>query len=117
MLRELLTTWENWSARDTLTRALHRVTTDDARAKLRDAFAATPEVDSLDALRDATELISLLAGWQWQAVHAARRAGATWHEIAIATWMTAEQARDDFAEALDRQEQIGADITAYRAVL
>jgi hypothetical protein len=68
MLRELLTTWENWSARDTLTRALDRVTIDHSREKLLYAIAATPEVDPIDVLRDAAELVALLSGWQWQIV-------------------------------------------------
>ncbi len=117
MLRELLTTWENWSARDTLTRALDRVNTDDARTKLHDAIAATPEVDPLDALRDASELAELLTAWTWQIVHASLRAGATWKQIADATRTTVDQARTDYAAAIDRQEQIGVDATAYREAL
>lgn len=52
MLRDLLTTWENWSARDTLTRALHTPP----------AETATPAVSALDAQRDSAELVELLAG-------------------------------------------------------
>ena len=98
-----------------LTRALDRVTTDESREKLRRAIAAAPDVDPLDALRDATELVSLLAGWRWQTVHAARRAGATWDEIADATRTTVEQARADYAAAIDRQQRIDVDVAAYRA--
>lgn len=61
-LRELLDTWENWSARETLTRALSRVRTDDARDNLTRALAEAPEVDPLDALRDTAELVALLTG-------------------------------------------------------
>ena len=42
-LRDLLTTWENWSARDTLTRALSRVSTDVAREALHRELAETPD--------------------------------------------------------------------------
>ncbi|GAA4807975.1 hypothetical protein GCM10023200_52060 [Actinomycetospora chlora] len=63
--------WENWSARDTLTRALARVATDHARVKLRETIAATPKVDPPDALRDASELVELLTAWRWQTVYAA----------------------------------------------
>lgn len=78
MLRELLTTWENWSARTSVTRALDHVTTDESRQRLNAALATAPEVDALDALRDTSELVALLCGWQWQAVHAARVSGASW---------------------------------------
>jgi hypothetical protein len=80
-LRELLDTWENWSARETLTRALSRVRTDDARDNLTRALAEAPEVDPLDALRDTAELVALLTGWQWQAVYAARADGADWGRL------------------------------------
>ena len=117
MLRELLTTWENWSARNTLTRALDRVTTDESRARLHEAIADTPEVAPLDALRDVTELITLLSGWRWSTIYAARRDGATWEQVAETMRTTVERARADYAETLDRQESVGADVTAYREVL
>lgn len=117
-LRDLLTTWENWSARDTLTRALGRVSSDDAREALQRGLAETPEVDPLDALRDAAELVSLLSGWQWQAVHAARRAHASWEDVARATGTTAEEARTSYVAAIERQERYGISSTEdYRAVL
>jgi len=74
-------------------------------------------VDPLDVLRDAAELVRLLSGWQWQAVHAARTGEASWEQIAAATGVTVEQARADYAVALDRQERIGAEVAAYREVL
>ncbi|MHC1561806.1 hypothetical protein ACR9E3_22835 [Actinomycetospora sp. C-140] len=117
MLRELLTTWENWSARDTLTRALNNVTTDNARDRLHGAIAVTPQVDPLDALRAASELVELLTAWRWQTVYAARRAGATWEQIAEATGATVEQVHADLAHAVDCQERIGVDVTAYREAL
>lgn len=106
MLRDLLPTWENWSARDTLTRALGHAQTE------------TPDVSALDALRDSTELVELLTGWQWQAIHTARRDGATRAEVTAVLKVNAEQARADYAEVLDRQERIlGGDVSVYREVL
>jgi hypothetical protein len=46
-LRDLLGTWENWSARDTLTRALENASTDDAREAVRRGSSNTPEVEPL----------------------------------------------------------------------
>jgi hypothetical protein len=107
-LRDLLTTWESWSARDTLRRA-------------REAGSGELDlsVTPLDALRDATELIGLLSGWRWQAVYAARiEHGASWAEIGQATRTTATQAEADYREAVERQERYGiGDVTRYRAAL
>jgi len=117
-LRELLDTWENWSARETLTRALSRIRTDDARDNLTRALAEAPEVDPLDALRDTAELVALLTGWQWQAVYAARADGADWGQIADAIGTTVERARYDYIAAVERQERCGiASADAYREVL
>ena len=69
------TTWENWSARDTLTRALANVTHRGQPRADHQALAETPAASALDALRDSAELVELLAGWQWQAMYAARREG------------------------------------------
>lgn len=104
--RDLLTTWENWSTRNTLTRAMSRASTDDAREALHRGLIGTPEVDALDALRDAAELVALLSGWQWQAMHIARAHGASWGEVGAAVGIGGERARDVFVEALDRQEAI-----------
>lgn len=119
-LRDLLTTWENWSARDILTRALSCTRTADAREALNHGgLMDTPKVHALDALRDAAELVVLLNGWQWQAVYAARAEdGASWDEIGVATATSAEQARADYLGAIERQERYGlGGVEEYRRVL
>jgi hypothetical protein len=118
-LRDLLTTWENSSARDTLQRAIERAAAEDQVTELNLSLIDTPTVAPLDALRDATELITLLSGWQWQAVYAARiEQGASWAEIGRATGVSAEQARADYLAAVERQERIGfGDVARYRAAL
>ncbi len=117
-LRDLLTTWENWSARVTLQRAI------EAAGQARDvefdlSLVKTQKEAPLDALRDAAELITLLSGWRWQAVYAARvEQGASWAEIGQATGVTAEQAQADYCEAVERQERYGlGDVTRYRTAL
>ena len=117
-LRELLTTWENWSARDQLIRILAATVTDEQRAILRSALDDMPEVDPLHALRDSTELLALLTGWRWQAVHAARLNGASWEKIGEATGTAPEQAQADHRAAVARQERYGtADVEQYRRML
>ena len=118
MLRDLLTTWENWSARDTLTRALATAATEHDHDVLRHGLHTSPDVDPLDALRASSELVALLRGWQWQAVYAARRAGSSWEQIACALNTAAEQARADYLAAVVQQERHGiSDVNAYREVL
>lgn len=115
-LRQLLATWENWSAYDTLTRALaHAGTGEDEGTTQSLAETAT---SPLDALRESTELVELLTGWQWRAMYVARRDGASWRQIGTATRMTADQARASFATVLDRQETVlGRGVEAYRDML
>lgn len=118
MLRDLLTTWENWSARDTLVRALATSSTDGSQERLAESIAEMPATSALDALRDGAELIDLLAGWQWQAVYAARKDGASWEEIGAATRTTDELARTLYVAILDRQTQVlGRDVSGYREAL
>lgn len=77
-----------------------------------------PTAGPLDALRDSAELVELLTGWQWQAIYAARRDGATWAEIAAVLKVKTEQTQNDYVDLLDRQERIlGRDVSAYREVL
>ena len=118
-LRDLLTTWENWSARDTLHRAIETASAEEQVTELNLALVETPTATPLNALRDATELITLLSGWRWQAVYAARvEQGAPWAEIGEATGVTAEQAQADYREAVERQERHGfGDVTRYRTAL
>lgn len=63
-LRTLLTTWENWSARDTLHRVIETASTEERVTELNLALVESPTTAPLDALRDVTELITLLAGWR-----------------------------------------------------
>ena len=104
-LAALLDTWQQWNAHNVMTH-------------IPGQAAAQPAVSALDALRDNRELVELLTGWQWQAVHAARRDGASWAQIAATTQSTIEQARAEYAAVLDRQEQLlGRDVSAYRRVI
>ena len=105
-LAALLDTWRHWSAHNVTTRALPH--TD----------VGAPAVSALDALRDSHELVELLTGWQWQAVHASRRDGASWEQIAAATCTTPKQARADYVAVLDRQEQVlRREVSTYRELL
>lgn len=118
MLRELLTTWEKWSARAVLIRALDNATSGDSRERITISLANTPAVSALDALRDSTELLELLRGWQWQAMYAARREGATWEQVGVATASTGQRARAAYAANIDRHESVvGRNVSHYRAVL
>lgn len=117
-LRDLLSTWETWSVgrtyRDTLTSAR----TPEQRQVILDALAESPEVAPLDALADVTELVSLLVGWRWQAVFAARVEGASWEQIGTATGTSGEQARADYLDAVEAQALYRPDaMTTYRDVL
>lgn len=104
-LAALLETWQQWSAHDVLARAVG-------------SASKSGSVCALDALRDSCELVELLSGWKWQAVHAARRDGASWEQIAATMHTAAEQARSEYGAVLDRQEQfLGRDVSVYREVL
>lgn len=118
-LRDLLTTWENWSARDTLHRAIEATGTEEQVTELNLGLVETSTAAPLDALRDVTELITLLSGWRWQAVFAARvEQGATWTEIGHATGVSAEQAQADYRAAVECQERYGiGDLTRYRTAI
>ncbi|MGH4012341.1 MAG: hypothetical protein ACREX8_01520 [Gammaproteobacteria bacterium] len=71
----------------------------------------------LEALGANHELTSLLIGWQWHAVRAAREHGASWQQIAHALDTTAEQARSDFLTCIEDADTHGfTDTTAYRAI-
>jgi hypothetical protein len=95
-LRDLLSTWENWSARQTLLDALRRATTDTQRRVLLDAIEqkrrwtrSTPSATPPNS--------SPCSEWRWQAVYA-------------------ERARTDYLEAIDRQERYAIGyVAAYRA--
>ena len=118
MLRELLSTWENWNTRTTLVNTLHRAHGDAARDVIDRDIEKTPQVHPLDALRANSEIVRLLSGWQWQAVYDARWRGHTWPQIAHALGVPVERARAGYSEVIDRQEQLlGRDVELYRAVL
>lgn len=118
MLRELLSTWENWNSRTTLANTLLRGNGDDARDKTDRDIDKVPQVHPLDALRANSELVRLLSSWQWQAVYDARWRGDTWPQIADALGVTVEQARASYGVVIDRQERLlGRDVDLYRAVL
>ena len=118
MLRELLSTWENWNSRTTLVNTLLRGHGDGVQDKIDRDIKKFPEVHPLDALRANSELVRLLSGWQWQAVYDARWRGHTWPQIANALGVTVEQARAGYGEVIDRQERLlGRDVDLYRAVL
>lgn len=105
-LAALLDTWQQWNAHEVMTRALGQ------------APEAEPIPSALDALRDSRELVELLTGWQWQAVHAARRDGSSWEQIATTIGTTVERARAEYVAVLDRQEKIlGRDCGCERRVL
>lgn len=106
-LRNLLATWENWSAREVNRRALANATTERQREAMRDVLDQGDDVDPLDVLRDTAELVSLLSGWRWQVMRAARDADASWAQIGAAVGASAEQAETEYAEAVERQARHG----------
>lgn len=122
-LTRLLETWQSWSYRDLLIRTISKADAagDTDRAdQLRRGLALEPDAAPLDALAANHELTRLLRGWQWHAIRAAREAGAGWEQIGIALGTTAEQARADYLDPIERAERYGGgltDTTAYRAVL
>src|SRR3954447_20376000 len=96
-LQDLLDTWQAWSTRDTFTRlaAGAGAAGDQERAaRLRQQADAAAVVSAVQALAAQHELASLMAGWQWQTVRAAREDGASWAEIAQAIGTGAIRARE-----------------------
>ena len=97
-LVDLLTTWQRWTYRDHLTQqiAAARQAHDTARViTLTRQLDTAPHVTALEALAANHQLTTLLLGRQSHATRAARKAGASWHQIATATGTTAEQACAD----------------------
>ncbi|MDD7967793.1 hypothetical protein [Actinomycetospora lemnae] len=106
-LEGLLATWQAWNRRDVLARAAGRAANagDTERAAALHALLDGQEAPSRTAALAAQhELASLLKGWRWQTVAAARAEGATWDDVAAATGTTAEAARADHARQLTRAE-------------
>jgi hypothetical protein len=122
-LAELLNTWQRWSYRDLLIRAhtMALATGDtDGADHLRRGLDLEPTVGPLDALVANHTLVSLLRGWQWHAIRAAREAGAGWDRIGSTLGMTAEQVRAGYLDFIERSERYLpdlADTARYRAVL
>src|SRR3954447_25273336 len=96
-LQDLLGTWQAWSTRDTFTRLAEAAAAageQERAARLRATADAEPSVSAVQALAAQHELVSLLAGWEWQTVRAAREDGASWAEIAQAIGTGAIRARE-----------------------
>lgn len=106
-LSALLDTWQAWNGREVFERAAARARAageHQRAARLAELVARDREVAALDALSAQHELSSLLAGWQWHTVRAAREQGATWADIAYATRTDPEHARTAYLDTVDRQE-------------
>lgn len=97
-LVDLLTTWQLWTYRDQLTQQIAQARQahhTDRVITLTRQLNAAPSVTALEALAAHHQLITLLLGGQGHAVRAARKAGASWHQIATATGTAVEQACAD----------------------
>ena len=114
MLADLLATRENWSARDTLTRALDQAADEPTRTVLHDGLNRKPEAYPLDALRAGSELVAP----RRRPAGCRRRDGSSWEQVATALDTTVEQVRSGYLTAVQNQERHGiSDVTAYREVL
>jgi hypothetical protein len=120
-LGELLTTWQQWSERDLIIRAVpeYQAAGDSKTAAvLTGVLADLPVISPVQALAANAELTGLLSGWQWHATRAAREQGAGWEQIAQALGTTARQARADYLTRVERAERHApafTDTAAYRA--
>lgn len=131
-LQRLLEIYAAWNGRDVFEQAARRAAQDgdhERAAALRAINdqhisddhgpdgSATPS--ALEALRAQHELASLLEGWRWQTVAAARDAGATWSEIGQVTRRDPEQARQDYLGRVEQQSRYGLgsepELARYRA--
>ncbi|MDN5856090.1 MAG: hypothetical protein L0K86_25260, partial [Actinomycetia bacterium] len=114
-----------WSYHNSLAQAADRAHVAgnvDAATVLRRGLDTQPGVSPLDALAAQHQVASMLAGWEWHTVRAAREHGASWREIADATGADPAQARAEFLAAVDRQAHAARegwlrfdDADAYRA--
>lgn len=113
-LKELLETYQAWSLRDTFDRIAERADADgDAAraAELREIGRSEASISAVDALAAQHEVSSLLSGWEWLTVRAAREDGATWREIAASTRTDPDQARAGFLARIEQAERYGHDFT------
>src|SRR6266516_286817 len=99
-----LQTWEAWSTADTWTRVVAHAR-DEGRdlSELGNLGELTRGPDPLTALRANRAVVELMTGWQWQVMRAARTQGYGWGEIGQALGLDAEQARQVYLAAVDRQ--------------
>lgn len=79
-LRELLATWEAWTQRVTIDKALAVAKTDHHREVMRRALADRPEIDLLEV---------------------------SWEQVGTATGVTRDQARTDYVAAIEHQGRHG----------
>ena len=106
-LEGLLATWQAWNRRDVLARAADRAADagDTERAAALHALLDGQEAPSATAALAAQhELASQVEGWRWQTVAAARAEGATSDDVAAATGTTADAARTDHVQQVERAE-------------
>jgi hypothetical protein len=102
-------TWEDWSLADRMRTVLGQARADGDRATLA-LFEQYPQWTQgpgpLDALAANRELVDRLVGWRWLAVRHARQDGHAWAAVGHALGVSAEQARRDFLDRLERQRQV-----------
>jgi hypothetical protein len=102
-------TWDAWSLADTMRTLLEKARAADDRTTLA-LYAQHPQWTDgpgpLDALAANRELVDQLVGWRWLAVRRARQDGHAWAAVGHALGVTAEQARRDFLDRLERQRQV-----------
>lgn len=113
-LNELLETYQAWSLRDTFGRIAERADADgDATraAELREIGRSEASISAVDALAAQHEVSSLLSGWEWLTIRAAREDGASWGEVAASTRTDPEQARAGFLARIEQAEQYGHNFT------
>lgn len=113
-LNKLLETYQAWSLRDTFDRMAERADADgDAAraAELREIGRSETPISAVDALAAQHEVSSLLSGWEWLTIRAAREDGASWREIATSTRTDPEQARAGFLARIDQAERYGHSFT------
>ncbi|MDN5861791.1 MAG: hypothetical protein L0H84_24590, partial [Pseudonocardia sp.] len=109
-LQQLMAAWQAWSGREVIERAARRAeaTGERAQAERLRALDDGPPVPAVEALAAQHEVSTLLAGWEWQTIRAAREEGATWAEIGRAVAADPAAARTAYLTAIDRQEQAAA---------
>ncbi len=99
-----LRTWEAWSTADVWSRVVaHAREEGRDLSELGNLDELTRGPDPLTALRANRAVVELMTGWQWQAMRTARTQGYGWGEIGQALGLDAEQARQGYLAAVDRQ--------------